>query len=292
MRVYNGAGELVYVQDAGIGLYQEPTGLVGPSQAIIPDQGDVAAIGLVGTGQTFNWNGFNANGQMVEGGLYTVRVEMDDGFGNKKTYNIGVTVLRAPGGIKIQIFNSAGELVRQFSQPSSQGAGFLRLSEPTSTFASGNGAKLEIRYGNAISEAVNWDGTNSAGQLVGSGTYYVRVEQQEGGKGSRVNTVAITVLRTSGNLLSDAFIAPNPLVPGSSGLVTLHAPSLSASARLDARVYNTAGELVMHAWAAGSQLSLNFGSKPIAGGVYLVRVDAEDGTGLTEGRVLKLAIAK
>ena len=156
--------------------------------------------------------------------------------------------------ITIAVYNEAGELVKtilvtQMSQPLDN-----VTVNPDNTITSLTDQASIYAQGHLIG---TWDGTNGAGQPVGNGTYYIKIDNVDSfGSETSVNQV-VTVIR------------PDPSV-------TL-------------LVYNSAGEVVRHLTVTGSsggsvtgaQLSssvLNPGTDPSTGAPQAVAVVFSDGS--------------
>src|SRR5690606_19840626 len=71
-------------------------------------------------GNSVAWLGDNDQGQSVNGGNYYFKVELVDQFGVVSAYIQPVTAVAPRKPTVIRIFNSAGELVHQISNPFSQ----------------------------------------------------------------------------------------------------------------------------------------------------------------------------
>jgi flagellar hook assembly protein FlgD len=187
----------------------------------------------------------------------------------------------SPFNATIQVFNAAGEEVAQIGG----GAGFMSL--PTGLQrAQPNFAPDEGGQGSVLvlgpNTSISWDGRNSAGQLVSSGTYYVMLSIKDSfGKTTTLQTT-MTVVRTE--------------------------------LRLDVSVYNSAGEVVKKfdlgssssaggnlkldrnsfCPGASAKLQVSYGDGPadfvqwdgtdnqghlLSSGTYTVRVSRSGGTG-------------
>jgi hypothetical protein len=268
-----------------LGVYAPMNGaaVVGAS-AFDPDEGGSVTVNLLGTGGAqCRWNGFNAQGQKVASGAYTVSlVEASTTGGLPAQYSVGVTVLRSVVG-GVAIYNTAGELVRHFTSAVTE-LPFLALSARSFVAAPGT-AGLKIAWGEGGQESVSWDGRNDAGTFVAAGTYEIRVSQGVGDQ-NLVKTGFVQVLETPASLLDGAEAAPNPVVGANLSVVL---PGLGASDMVWGGVYSLAGAKVAQASALGSPLV--FSVADLADGIYLVTLEARSaGDGAAERKMLKIAV--
>jgi hypothetical protein len=253
-----------------------------------PGAGQQAVI-LV-DGKTYLWNGSNDNGQQVASGIYYIKLEEHDSYGNVVTYVHEVVVLAVGNQIRLRIFNSAGEEVKTLLVATYSTHAPSRLVPDKDTVALGGGASGGINF-DIGGISVNWDGTNNSGLQVGSGTYLVQLEVQNLAGPQTVASASVTVIDAGGPVLSSAIVVPNP-VPASAGSIEVRWRPLPG-VQVTARLYNVAGELVMSADNGSSpdrlHLDLN-GRQVMASGIYLVSLTATSPSGSRERRSLKLVM--
>jgi hypothetical protein len=296
IRIYNAAGEEVALVANNFKASQAVTGFQAPLSVVIPDiPGSLALFSLAGPGQTLSWDGVNSGGQKVAGGYYLAKAEITDEWGKITVYTAAITVLRQQVRVQVGVYNSAGELVQLLSGPSE--------STPTITdvsFSSGQllesqdpaaPGKLVISY-HGGSEQLSWDGRNFEGRLVEPGTYVIKVETLLSGQPALIITKSVAVLRPAfGEPLASAFIAPNP-VAASDSAALIHLDGIDPALRVQARIYNLAGELV--GWPDNSaqydRISWDFRARGVSGGVYMVALETREGE--FHRRVLKLSLLR
>ncbi len=292
LRVYNSAGELVAQVAQGLGIYAQPTGLSAAGTGFVPDQGGRGLFQVAGPDLTLAWDGTNTGGQYVAGGTYTAVLTSRDPFGKVTTFTSQVAVIRQPSTLQVDIYNSAGELVRHFEAARKDpGAGNeLALSSPSFVPPPGAGPGLTIRFGDGSGDTLSWDGRNDQGGLVQSGSYEVRVFGQEAG-GQSLMTDTVTVVDAGESPLAAVVAAPNPAgADGGPVELLLSAPAVYP---VEARVYDEAGELVAAFSAPGGSSRLSWNPREgDAPGVYLVVLQTREAGGNLAGRTLKVALVR
>jgi len=293
LKLYNSAGEEVWDFGSVLHLFALPSSIV-PLQAVAsPDDGGKAVLLLKGPELSVEWSGIGRNGQPLEGGTYFVVAKTKDGFGIETNVTAAVTVIRSLSGVRVSVYNSAGELVWT-AKSGKQGAGSLRLNKTEFVPEDDGSQGVEIRWGTGVDEAVVWNGTNAAGQQVASGTYTVQVTRQYPGKSPVTNNEQVTVLAApKSGWLDTASVAPNP-VRGGDGTVRFSAPGLPLGGHWQLRVYNLAGELIFENWSSnGVKIMVwDLWKRPASSGVYVVQFSAVGADGRGEQAVRKLAVIR
>jgi flagellar hook assembly protein FlgD len=303
LKAYNAAGEQVRLIYEGAAqfvpgeLLLSSGSFIGGASALL-----ISFPGVFSTGSNqLSWAGENDSGQRVDGGVYTIKAEISDQFGQVTALIKAVQVI--PGMVQqsLRIYNGAGELVRSILLPSAV-PGATRLELPSDSFAleidpaTGKAIQafeLDV-VGNAGKVPFDWDGLNDHGAPVASGTYTLQLLSNEGGREAVVTSRSVSVLKGVEAIaaLDSARLAPNPVGPGQAAYL-FYEPALLGGRRLDLRVYSLAGELVGTGTDAGLtgriDLGLNGGQ---AGGIYLVRVQLSMGAAIIRARTLKLAIVR
>jgi hypothetical protein len=250
-------------------------------------------------GSSVFWGGLNDSAMLVKGGVYTIKAEITDNFGQVTSLIKVVQVV--PGGAQqlLRIFNSAGETVREIPLAAVPGAN--RMNLPAESYAleldaSGavlNPLKIDV-YGNSGWVSQAWDGLNDSGLPVNSGTYTVQLVSQEGGKSAVVTSRSITVLKApeTGSVLDTVIVAPNPAA-ASAHVQFFYDPSKLAGHELVARVYSLAGELISASSDPNHSGKVDlFAGRQLSSGIYLVRCELREGPALVKARVMKIAVVR
>ena len=301
--IFNSAGERVAVLYEGSaqtvaalpGLVDVPSLAGGPISVDI--QGIVSAnIGVL------HWDGSNANGQWVSNGMYYLQTTTTDSFGAVNTVAESLAVVGAPKKASLEIYNSAGELVRTLSV-SGLAALPTDLQVEDNAFFGGSGAdgqsaqaglRVDLKVGQTGSQQVLWDGLNDQGAPVSSGTYVIKLAYNEAGQRTVIKSVSVSLLQNPDSpaqaAVASAILGPNPWQPGSGvPLKLFYTPSPQGHAGV--RVYNLAGELVAQAADPGDTGCIGL---PVFGaeGIYLVDFEVRSGNAVLARRVLKAALVR
>lgn len=297
LTIYNSAGEAVRNLTLGNASFVDPAtdfGIDTPTFA--PKNGQVAKI--TAGGQTFDWSGDNDSAQHLKNGVFYVKLEYTDPFGHVETMTKEVTVLSSGQFYSVVIFNSAGEEVKSLKVGINGNNAPSRIEPDKKSIAvgSGSGPAGQVSFDLGNGSSVTWDGTNSQGQRVNSGTYVAQLIVTHDGAPKNVATVSVTVLNIAEGLLSGAVLAPNPLILiGGAGtgvaILRLNAPS---GVEVIGRLYNMAGELVLTASndMVPGELRFDLGGRQVSSGVYILAVTAKAPWGTTERKNFKLVMVR
>ena len=306
--IYNSAGERVRTVFEG-SLTDKPTGLTVGN---LPANGNGALplqfflTGGAGALGGMVWNTDNDNGQNVDGGTYYVKIDTEDSTGQIVSFSQGVSVLSPSGGNSLAIFSPSGELVREiplsglpsalvdFSVDAGRGISATNGDPSGSTPA----LSFTLKDATGAEHPWVWDGLNSLGQPVQSGTYIVRLVHSELGTATTVKTEAVTLLATPGGLpersAASAIIAPQPYSSAAAqagqGLSLQYVPIPGVAGRV--YLYNLAGELVAQGLDGNSVGSISLPGDKLAGGIYLVDFELQNGSALLARRAMKMVIAR
>lgn len=285
IKVFNAAGEVVATLATLAPLYVAPSGLtVLGSGTIDPDLGGTAVLSVPGSPWQVPWDGTNANGQLVSGGLYTAQMTVTDQWGAVQSWSAAIQVLRTPLGVEIAIFNSAGERVKWLASVANPTDALFTLSSGTLV----SGQSVQMKLGNGRS--ATWNGTNDQGLPVQGGIYLVQALQWSLGSRAEVLEVkSLQVLESpSASVLASLQLAPQPCV--SLGRLELRW-TVAPNASLQAELRTVDGGLVWQGvWDAGlGRASLNLSPLGVAPGIYLLSVKLTGAGREPECRTVKVA---
>ena len=301
---YNAAGERVRILYSGAAQYQ--IGDLKLSAPVFVGSAGQLTIGFPGIladgSTTVAWMGDNDSGTMVGGGMYTIKAEIIDNFGQITSLIQQVQVV--PGGAQqtLNIYNSAGELVRTLRLPTPvAGANNLRLDDASyalqidpSTGKATQALKIDV-LGNSGYTSEGWDGLNEQGVPVNGGVYTVQLVTHEGSKDIVVSSRSVTVIKGPDTFdpTESAFAAPNPVLPGNPDIAIYYDPSKMMGAAAGCRMYNLAGELVAQGddYAGTGRIVLSE-TRSLASGSYLARFEARIGGAVVKARLIKVAVVR
>jgi hypothetical protein len=262
--VYNSAGERVKVlYDGGTSAYPGPGTL---STAVLADWSSVIRLAipalLPSGGSELTWDGTNAQGQPVSNGSYWLKLEIYEPGDKVSAYAHGVVITRPDRGVKVGVFNGAGERVAELDLPPGADPASLSL-------AAGSGPQAVIHYNSPSGGGqIVWTGLNRDGLAVDNGSYTLQVY----GQGSS-RSLGFVLLRgpVDGGRLR---LIPNPGGPRSDSLrVDFSVPTGSSSAL--ARLYNLAGELVREHGEPSASGSLALSTAGLAPGIYVLVLEVD-----------------
>lgn len=254
-----------------------------------------------GTGNTtLEWDVRNDQGQYVTSGVYYIKIEQVDDYGHIRTFTHEMSVFRADSYVMVDIFNSAGELVRrildpdQTAIPSNIG---IRMNDLYAIDAN-TGGQIDVVYSNEIGDRIVWDGKNSHGVVVSSGSYEIQVTVKTELSESVTASKRITVLSDRKEYLDELVIAPNPYTAPGQGYTEIRWGFLAGAetGKAFVYIYNIKGELIRRLTAPlGAGLVrwdlTSTGGYNVTTGVYLVVVETKNETGQINRKKQKFSIA-
>ena len=300
--LYNSAGERVKVlYDGNAQSVPSEVKLLGSSllsgaTSVSLDLGTRLSSG----GSLVSWGGLNDSGQEVAGGTYYFKVQVVDNFGSTSSFVRGVQVMQGSSGDAVKVFNSAGELVWQaaLGNPASQpmamdlGATVLVLDyDPASGAAL---APLGISFkgsptGGAV-PSLAWDGRDSRGVPVQSGSYTVQLVSRSPG-GSTVVQIKDLVVINAGTLQVEvaAKVVPNPW-HGDVPLKVFYTVAQGATG--SCVLYSLAGEKIAGAEDESRSGVITLPHGNMASGIYLLDFRQQVGSAVLKRQVQKVAIVR
>ena len=308
---YNSAGELVKLIFSGSAQYQP--GALGLNKDLIPGgaPGTDGSVGIsfpgylmdptLGMMSSVLWFADNNSGQLVAGGIYTIKAEILDNFGQVTSLQHSIQVVSVKPQNELVIFNSAGEIVAHPPLPvgptgRSMTTVWMKTESYAPTFnpdgSTVAGLRFYFRDESGAVSYTDWDGKNARGVPVASGSYTAQLLYNAGGGGGAkiVESIGFVVIQTSSVASFDgAFAAPNPVLHGDD-LKINYPVSLGYSAA--ARIFNLSGELIAAAddpYASGWMV---FKTTNLAPGVYMVKLEKLSGGASVARRILKVAIVR
>jgi flagellar hook assembly protein FlgD len=304
--IYNSAGELVKNVFNGSAQYQpgglnlDKTVVLGGSNSVFisfPGYLDDPSTGQALKG--VSWGAINNNGQGVASGVYTIKAEIVDEFGQVTSLEQSISVMDVVPANKLTIYNSAGEVVADVPLPSGGTGRFSSLRLESDKVAVDIDPKTGTNLGTPLviwvtdeqgnEQQVQWDGRNAQGLPVTSGTYIAELIYGTAGTRQAVSSKSFTVLQ-AGSIasLAGALVYPNPVLHGADFFVS-YSPSPGSTGL--AHLYDLNGGLVAQAEDSAQVGVLKFRGAALAGGVYIVRVEKLSGGGASLAHtLLKIAV--
>jgi hypothetical protein len=301
--VYNEAGELVktivvertnaVMSDVSIRQNGSQTGTItnGVVEFYVPG---VETPLTFGSGEsTFVWDASNDGSQGINNGIYYFKFEQKDYYGHTYIISKSITLLKMEQYVAVNIYNSAGELVRSIKEAKATLPANVSLGMGTTIPLENSGAGVKLNYGGPM-DFVMWDGKNDLGMTVSSGVYQIQVEIKTL-EGSVVQAgKSVTILTQKQEFLGGLKAYPNPYVGTTGGKMTIEwEPGATGLATVF--IYNLKGELVqkltsqLASGKAEWDLRTREGSDA-APGVYVCLVTAQSDQGRVERRKIKISV--
>ena len=249
---------------------------------------------------SFFWNGNSDSGQEVSPGLYYLKISTVDTYDHVTTHIESINILRMEEYARINIYNSAGELVRRLETDNVTSANVSLEVEDVIQVGKNSGV-ISIEYA-AGATPLTWDGLNSQGRTVDSGVYEIQLELKTEQGFKVMASKSITILNAGADgIIADEKIFPNPVIvtdDATPAFVTIKwLSAASGSARL--KIYNMAGELVKEinttiaSGVTGIKWDLkSAGGQSAASGMYVVVISTLKTTGESEVKKIKMAIVR
>ena len=246
---------------------------------------------------SFFWNGVSDSGQQVSPGLYYIKISTTDTYGHVNTHTESVQILKLEEYVRINIYNSAGELVRRL-QSSDLTNTNISLSVKDVVQVGKNSAPVNIEY--AAGSIISWDGLNSQGSTVESGVYEIQVEIKTAQGFSVMATKSVTILNAGGSgIITDEKIYPNPVIlTGDTAVSFVTIKWLTASTgQATIQIYTISGELVksidtsIAAGMVGIQWDLKAsGGGRVSNGMYIAVIHLKKVSGESEVKKIKMTV--
>ena len=307
LAVYNSAGERVKLLFDGGAQYlpgglNVTTGLdaSGGMSTTVTFPG-VLYDPVRGAISSLSWDGTNDGGQQVSAGVYTLKAEIKDPWGSITSLTASVQKMPAQPANQLLIFNSAGEIVARPLLPSlPAGSRLTAVSLDKDQFSPLYGADgtavVGLRFWltdeKGVLHPLDWDGRNSDGAPVASGSYIAELVYSPKGAGGVqvVESKSFVVLQGGADTaLEGAFAAPNPVRRADT--LKAYYPA-AAGSRVQAVLYDLAGQAVATAVDPSGGGSLSVPTGGLAGGIYLLELEKHSGRGVLARRLLKIALVR
>jgi len=243
----------------------------------------------------FEWDGYNNNGQEIGNGVYYIKFTTQDGFGHSDVVIKDVMLVKSEQYTRVTIYNSAGEIVRRMENANIPLSN-VKLNVDDVLYVGKDSKIVEIGY--AEGQSIIWDGLNSQGQMVSSGTYEIQVEvkTEQGYKVIASKTVSI-ISEGKGEVLGYTKIYPNPYKLSNALSKAKIEWKNSGRGTVDIRIYNINGDLVrkirtdLDKGIAEWDLKTSAGTM-VSNGVYVIIIEGKKETGEREIKKLKFSIIR
>lgn len=300
--VFNSAGDLV--KDLFQGSIQYiPLSFTASAALLQAGTGSVRVLlgpaSLNGSG-TLEWDGTNTLGQDLPEGQYYFKAQFTDIFGVNTAMIAPVALADSQGQRTLRIYSSSNELVAsQDLRAIAPQAKDFRLS--SAAFSPRSDSSLRPQIGQSVTFIFEqedgspttwiWNGRNSLGTLVSSGSYSARLSISEPGGLTKTIAHGVSVL-DPGSISEDPLplLGPNPAPASALAVSVVYKPQMGDWAY--ARAYDAGGSLVARGADPAGIGSLSLRTAGLAGGIYEVEFELRNGGGVAYRKILKMAVTR
>ncbi len=230
LQLYNSAGELVRTLYQG-SAQTAPAQVLTSQNSLAAGSGSVSFLfsgalsGLLEQNGTtaIAWDGRNDNGQVVSGGQDYAKIQVTDSFGHVTSLVDSVTVIQAAYTQKLNVYNSAGEIVAQVPLTSTAMTSRFEVPQPSKVLeldpATGlplTGFSILLIGENGQQVWTQWSGLNGQGIPVSPGLYTLELVTEQPGQAAQRLAKQVQVLSAPSALtLGDPIVAsPSPISTG------------------------------------------------------------------------------
>lgn len=194
--------------------------------------------------QSFNWDGKNASGKIVEDGIYTYVLDATTN-NEKESSHLTGTITVGSDTLKVKInsispdpfepgCNTSASIVYTLSKPAYTNITIYDSSNSLVKTIETNSQKLS-----GVNTAV-WDGRNLSGALAGNGIYTVKVTASDGSNQSEAS--GIITLKQALPQITEVKDSPDPFNPNT-GINTIEY-SITKDARVSINIYDYSNQLI------------------------------------------------
>ena len=234
------------------------------------------------------WDGSNNSGSPVSNGTYQIQVDNANPAGVVTSVSQQVMVNRKLSDATVNIFNSAGEVVKKLyqvvadstnSEMTSVDLSTNILHPSTSTLLGQlNSVQILVMTSSSTAVTLSWNGTNDLGSVVTPGQYEIEVHW-DGGQGGLLD-ITRDILVTAGSG-SGAVIARPNLLAVNKGITTttFDGSSIPNAASLKVTLYTVAGQLVTVVSGSSGTALAAWNASGVASGIYIATVEVVDMNG-------------
>jgi fimbrial isopeptide formation D2 family protein len=286
--VYNTSGELV--KQVWVQELSQPVNTFQLENATISSLNGTTYVEFNGV-QIASWNGTNQNGDPVSNGEYYVKVDNINPYGSVTSVSQTVLVSRSIAKVEVDIYNTAGEIVRHLyayeDDPNNAPMTQVSLSSTflkTSVAGSNGGSSGSVTIMTPNGASIVWDGRSDSGSLVANGSYMVQVSWTTGSGSAQVITKGIVVQSDNSPVTNGNVWAQPNILKGGVTTTSIQVNSTN-SYTLTVRLYDIAGELMARKTVVGpsgaNQATLDVSG--LASGLYFAVVDLFDASGNFNG---------
>ncbi len=310
VKVYNEAGEVVKTITT-VSTDYVMTGMltsVGGNTTGGFSGNEVLTITMTGAGQggtdlVTSWDGTTDGGQPAASGSYYISAAETDTYGHVMDITKDITLIKNTTYVQLNIFNSAGELVRTITDVNfvfppdflsgTQGLGISLDVPPLITTKQANASPVQIKFGAASADIMLWDGKNAAGLSVSSGVYEMQLVVKTETLTGIVAAKSVTVLENNDVFIGNIKTVPNPYNGSTAGIQLVW--SANETGKMTISIYNIYGELIRNINATLESGATNWdvetaGGNQASNGLYIAVLQGISDSGNIARLMVKIAV--
>jgi hypothetical protein len=290
VNIYNSAGEVV--KTILVQAVDQPIDHItlSTTNLITTLKGPGSLIDILYNGYIIaTWDGSDNQGQPVSNGNYLIQVDSTSLGGVVTSVSQTATVNRNLSNITVNIYNSAGELIRILYSTVNDWTGAsmtdvvlsANIIRPSTSgpVTSGTPSQVDIVVNSSDGSAVTlvWDGTNNSGTDVTPGVYTVNCHWSQGSTNFQNIIRSVVVM---GGITNTTVVARPNVLNAANGMITTFDGSGVANAYLiQVKLYTIAGELIQSLSSPAGTPEVNWNAAGFASGVYIAAVNIQNAAG-------------
>ncbi len=289
INIYNSAGEIV--KSIPIESFSSAISniILSTTNMITSLTGSGSSINILFDGYIIGvWDGTTNADLPVSNGAYTVQVDNISSSGVVTSVSQKAIVNRSLSNVEVDIFNSAGEVVRKLYNvvANSTNSSMTNVTLSTNVFKPSLSAPVSstgtasylliVAQDSAGPVTLLWDGTSDSGSLVTPGEYEVQVHWADG-SGTTTDITRTVLVVAGGGINGVALARPNVLSTATTMNTIFDASSVMNAAALKIKIYTVAAELVQSFTVASNMAPWN--ASGLASGIYIANVEIDNASG-------------
>jgi flagellar hook assembly protein FlgD len=250
----------------------------------------------------FEWDGKNENGQKINQGIYYIKFSVVDPYGHTETIIKDVTLIRTDEYLRLNIYNTAGELVARIEKTEAV-SDLLDINLIKDIIYINYGQKFDFNIGG--SNFISWDGKTGQGKIIDNGIYEIQVEIRTKNGFNKIASKTVTIFVLEGDkVLSDTNnpnlfpkVYPNPVFVETEEAEQIIEWYKAYPGEIKIKIYNISGELVneIKGDLNNKYIKWNLKTKngiPVSSGIYIMVLYAKKITGKTEIKIVKSSVIR
>ncbi|MGD0565962.1 MAG: hypothetical protein ABSA34_01365, partial [Candidatus Goldiibacteriota bacterium] len=205
-----------------------------------------------GADMTTSWDGKTDAGQPAASGTYYLAVDETDTYGHVTDITKTITLIQDSTYIQLNIFNSAGELVRKITDynfifppdflSGTAALGVIMNVPAVITTKEANLSPVQVMFGSQTGDFMLWDGKNNSGISVSSGVYEMQIVVKTESLLAVVASKSVTVLENNDVFIGEIKALPNPYMGSGNGIEFRW--TSNETGNMSITIFNMSGELI------------------------------------------------